>query len=78
MVYAVEMSLPLDLMLGDTGPEQPEHECPYKYVEWIKDSRNVMPIAEPIKHPRLLPNVNVVDIGSQIELFDFIAANGSG
>ncbi len=38
MVYRVEMTLPLDLMLGDTGPEQPEHECPYEYVEWIKDS----------------------------------------
>ena len=38
MVYGVEMTLPMDLMLGDTGPEQPEQECPYKYVEWIKDS----------------------------------------
>ena len=38
LVYGVEMTLPLDLMLGDTGPEQPEHECPYEYVEWIKDS----------------------------------------
>ncbi len=38
MVYGVEMTLPLDLMLGDTGPEQPEQECPYEYVEWIKDS----------------------------------------
>ncbi len=34
----MEMTLPLDLMLGDTGPEQPEQECPYEYVEWIKDS----------------------------------------
>ncbi len=32
------MTLPLDLMLGDTGPKQPEHECPYEYVEWIRDS----------------------------------------
>ncbi len=38
MVYGVEMTLPLDLMLGDTGPEQPKYECPYEYVEWIKDS----------------------------------------
>ncbi len=38
MVYGVEMTLPMDLMLGDTGPEQPEQECPYEYVEWIKDS----------------------------------------
>ncbi len=38
MVYGVEMTLPLDLMLGDTGPKQPEQECPYEYVEWIKDS----------------------------------------
>ncbi len=32
------MTLPMDLMLGDTGPEQPEQECPNEYVEWIKDS----------------------------------------
>ncbi len=32
------MTLPLHLMLGDTGPEQDAHECPYEYVEWIKDS----------------------------------------
>ncbi len=38
MVYGVEMTLPMDLMLGDTGPKQPEQECPYEYVEWIKDS----------------------------------------
>ncbi len=38
IVYGVEMTLHLDLMLGDTGPEQPEQECPYEYVEWRKDS----------------------------------------
>ncbi len=38
MVYGVEMTPPLDLMLGDNGPEQPEHEYPYEYVEWIRDS----------------------------------------
>ncbi len=38
MVYGEEMKLPLDLMLGDMGPEQPKYECPYEYVEWIKDS----------------------------------------
>ncbi len=32
------MTLPLDLMLGDTGPEQAAKECRYKYVEWINDS----------------------------------------
>ncbi len=37
-----------------------------------------MPIAEPVKHSRLLPNVSVVDMGSQIELFDSIVVNGSG
>ena len=37
-----------------------------------------MPIAEPVKHSRLLPNVNAGDMESQIELFDFIAVNGSG
>ncbi len=38
MVYGVEIMLPMDLMLGDTGPEQPEQEYSYEYVEWIKDS----------------------------------------
>ncbi len=38
MVYGVEMTLTLDLMLGDTGPEQAAKECPYEYVEWINDS----------------------------------------
>ncbi len=38
MVYGIEMTLPLDLMLADTGPEQDAHECPYEYVEWIKDT----------------------------------------
>ncbi len=38
MVYGVEMTLLMDLMLGDTGLEEPEQECPYEYVEWIKDS----------------------------------------
>ncbi len=28
MVYGVEITLPLDLMLGDTGPEQPKHKAP--------------------------------------------------
>ena len=77
MVYGVEMTLPLDLMLGDTGPEQPEHECPYEYVEWIKDSlRRAHSRAR--KHSRLLPNISIVDMESQIGLFDLTAANGSG
>ncbi len=38
MVYGIEMTLPLDLMLGDTGPEQAAKECRYEYVEWINDS----------------------------------------
>ncbi len=77
MVYGVEMTLPLDLMLGDTGPEQPTHECPYEYVEWIKDYlRHTHSRAH--KHSRLLPNVSVMDMGSRTELFDFIAMNGSG
>ena len=37
-----------------------------------------MPIAEPVKHSRLLPNVNVGDMESRIGLFDFIVVNGSG
>ena len=38
MVYEIEMTLPLHLMLGDTGPEQANDDCSYEYVEWIKDS----------------------------------------
>ncbi len=38
MVYGIEMTLPLDLMLGGTGPEQPADKSPDEYVEWIKDS----------------------------------------
>ncbi len=38
MVYGIEITLPLDLMLGDTGAEQPADECPHEYVEWVKDS----------------------------------------
>ncbi len=38
MVYGIEMTLPLDLMLGDTGPEQAAKECRYEHVEWINDS----------------------------------------
>ncbi len=38
MVYGIKMTLLLDLMLGDTRPEQAADECPYEYVEWIKDS----------------------------------------
>ena len=37
-----------------------------------------MPIAEPVKHPRLLPNVNAGDMDSRTGLFDFIVVNGSG
>ncbi len=37
-----------------------------------------MPITEPAKHSRLLPNVSVVDMGNQIGLFDFTMVNGSG
>ncbi len=77
MVYRVEMTVPLDLILGDTGPKQPEQECPYEYVEWIR-TPYVVPIAQPIKHSRLLPNVNVGDMESRIRLFDFIVVNGSG
>ncbi len=38
MVYGIEMTLPLDLMQGDTGPKQTNDDCPYIYLEWIKDS----------------------------------------
>ncbi len=66
MVYRVEMTLSLDLMLGDMGPEQPEHECPYEYVEWIKDSLRRAHSRARKKHSRLLPNVSIMDMESQI------------
>ncbi len=37
-----------------------------------------MPIAEPIKHSRLLPNVNAGDTESRIGSFDFTVVNGFG
>ncbi len=37
-----------------------------------------MPIAEPVKCSRLLPNVNAGDMERQIKLFDFIVVNGFG
>ena len=37
-----------------------------------------MPIAEPVKLSRLLPNVNAGDMESRTGSFDFIVANGSG
>ncbi len=39
MIYGIEMTLPLGLMLRDiTGPEQPADDCLYEYVEWVNDS----------------------------------------
>ncbi len=38
MAYGIEITLPLDLMVGDNGPEQAAKECLYEYVEWINDS----------------------------------------
>ena len=37
-----------------------------------------MPIAEPVKHSRLLPNVNAGDMESRTGSFDFNAVSGFG
>ncbi len=79
MVYGVEMTLPMDLMLGDTGREQPEQECPFEYVEWIKDSlRRAHSRACKTLKTATKRNVNAGDTESRIGLFDFTAVNGSG
>ncbi len=37
-----------------------------------------MPIAEPVKYSKLLPNVNAGDTESRTGSFDFITVNGFG
>ena len=32
------MTMPLDLVIGDFGCEQPEVHCPMEYIEWLRRS----------------------------------------
>ncbi len=38
MVYGVEMTLPIDLVIGEVGRQRSEVHCPVKYVEWLRGS----------------------------------------
>ena len=38
MLYVVELTKPLDLVIGDVGRERPDVHCPTEYVEWLRGS----------------------------------------
>ena len=38
MVYGVEMTMPIDLVVGEVGQQRPNVHCPVEYVEWLKGS----------------------------------------
>ncbi len=38
MLYGVEMTMPLDLVIGDIGQGQPDVHCPTEYLEWLRGS----------------------------------------
>ncbi len=38
MLYGVEMTMPLDLILSDIGSERPDIHCPTEYVGWLRGS----------------------------------------
>ncbi len=38
MVYGVEMTMPIDLVIGEVGQQRPNVHCPVEYVEWLKGS----------------------------------------
>ncbi len=35
MLYGVEMTMPLDLVIGDVGREWSDVHCPMEYMEWL-------------------------------------------
>ncbi len=46
MLYGVEMTMALDLVIGDDGRERPHVHCPMEYMEWLQRSiRDVHAIA---------------------------------
>ncbi len=38
MVYGAEMTMPIDLLIGEVGKQRPEVHCPVEYVEWLRGS----------------------------------------
>ncbi len=38
MVYGVEMTMPIDLVIGEVGRQRPEVHCPVEYLEWLLGS----------------------------------------
>ncbi len=38
MVYGVEMTMSIDLVVGEVGQQRPNVHCPVDYVEWLKGS----------------------------------------
>ena len=36
MVYGVEITMPIDLVIGEVGRQRPEVHCPVEYVEWLR------------------------------------------
>ncbi len=41
MLYGVEMTMPLDLVIGDVGWEWPDVHCPTEYVRWLRDAHAI-------------------------------------
>ncbi len=54
MLYGVEMSMPLDLVIGDVGRERPDVHCPMEYVEWLRGS---------IRHAHAIARTNLKKAG---------------
>ncbi len=38
MVYGVEMTMPIDLVIGEVRRQRPEVHCPLEYVKWLRCS----------------------------------------
>ncbi len=38
MVYGVEITIPIDKVIGEVGRQRPEVHCPVEYVEWLRGS----------------------------------------
>ncbi len=38
MLYRVEMTMPLDLVIGEVSQPKPNVQCPIEYVEWLRAS----------------------------------------
>ncbi len=38
MLYGMEMTMPLDLVIGEVGRQKPDVHYPIEYVEWLHAS----------------------------------------